>query len=266
MKTMRLSVKVTAGVLLAWVASPALSASQHDQDRCGANTPGLVIASCIRIDRTRGETGQNRAAYFEGDAAATIEMIRLDSKDPDARHGRGGKDQAKSDLGQTIAYYNAAIKLDPKDDDAYFHRALANFYAGSLPKALADLSQASKLDPKYPYYALWTEIVDKRGNLASHFSQAIAQIDMNKWPAPVIRLFLGQATPEAVLAAADDRDPKTKRGQLCEANFYVGEATLQQGAKDEATRLFRLAAADCPHEFVEGISASAELETLSGSQ
>jgi lipoprotein NlpI len=227
MATMRFFVTVvSAGLLAAAVASPALA------------DPG----------------------------AGTIEMVRLDSKDPDAHRSGGAKEQPKSDLSQVITYYNAAIKHDPKDDDAYFHRGLANFYAGALPQALADVSQASKLDPEYPYYALWIDILDKRAKAASRLPQAISQINMNKWPAPVIRLFLGQTTPAAVLAAADDPDAKTKRGQVCEANFYLGELALQQGAREDATRLFRLAAADCPREFVEGHSAESELEALAGSR
>jgi lipoprotein NlpI len=206
------------------------------------------------------------ASPHEGDRERVIsdyiEMIRLDTKDSDAPLNRGAKDQAKSDLDQVIVYYNAAIRLDPKDDDAYFHRGLANFYDGFLRLALADLSQASKLDPEYAYYALWLDILGKRGNVASRLPQAISQINMTKWPAPVIRLFLGQTTPAAVFAAADDPDANTKKGQLCETNFYLGELALQQGAKEKAARLFRLAAADCPREFVEGPAASAELKML----
>jgi lipoprotein NlpI len=243
MDTMCLSAKVFAGFLLIAAASPALAASAAPAD------PGAVNDRVI---------SNNISDY--------IQMVRLDAKDPDARRGHGTKDQAKSDLNQIIAYYNAAIKLDPNDDDAYFHRALANFYAGSIPKALADLNQASTIDPEYAYYALWIDIIDKRGNLPSQFGQAISKVDMNKWPAPVIHLFLGETTSAAVLAAADDPDAKTRRGQLCEANFYVGVVSLQQGAKDEAERLFRLSAADCPREFVEGPSATAELQALAGSR
>jgi lipoprotein NlpI len=195
-----------------------------------------------------------------------IQTVRLDAKDPDARHNRGTKDQTKSALNQIIVYYNAAIKRDPKDDDAYFHRGIANFYAGALPQALADLGQASKLDPTYAYYALWIDIVDKRGHAESGLTQAIAHVDMTKWPAPVIRMFLGETTPAAVLAAADDPDANTKRGQICEANFYSGELALQQGAKDEAARLFHLAAADCPRGFAEGPAAVSEIEALAGSR
>jgi lipoprotein NlpI len=240
MVTMRFSATVIAAGLLLAVARPALAAGQQNLDNP------------------------------EGDAASTIadyiETVRLDPKGPDAHHNLGAKDQAKSDLYQIIVYYNAAIKHDPKDDDAYFHRGVANFYAGALPQALADLRQASKLDPAYAYYALWIDIVDKRSNAASRLPQAISHINMTKWPAPVIRLFLGQTTPAAVLAAADDSEANKKRGQVCEANFYSGELALQQGAKEEAARLFRLAAADCPREFVEGHSASAELEALGGSR
>jgi lipoprotein NlpI len=241
MATMRFSATVITAALVA-AASPALAAARDDN--------------------------ASIAFYAEGafGFANHIETIRLDTKDPDARHNRGAKDQAKSDLNQIIVYYDAAIKHDPKDDDAYFHRGLAKFYAGALPQALADLSQASKLDPQYAYYALWIDIIDKRGNRASGLPQALSKIDMTKWPAPVIRLFLGRTTPAAVLAAADDPDADTKRGQVCEANFYSGELALQQGAKEEAARLFRLAAAGCPHEFVEGPSANAELEALGMSQ
>ena len=189
------------------------------------------------------------------------ELARLDTKDPGARQPTA-KQRSKSDLEQIIGYYNAAIKADPNDDDAYFHRGLANFYAGAVPQALADLARASKLDPQYAYYPLWTDIIEKRNSRASHLAEAAAQIDMNKWPAPVIYMFLGETTPEAMLAAADDADPKIKRGQTCEANFYSGQLALQEGAREEAVRRFRLAATDCTHEFVEGGAAKSELAAL----
>jgi hypothetical protein len=35
-----------------------------------------------------------------------------------------------------------------------------------------------------------------------------------------------------------------------------------KGAKDEATRLFRLASSDCPRDFTEWHAANAELKAL----
>ena len=197
--------------------------------------------------------------------ADDVELIRLEPKGLHVYRNRGVAHPARGDLGRSIARYSKIIMLDPKDDDAYFRRGIANFYAGSLPKALADISQASELDPKYAYYALWRDLIARRSNLASQLARAAAHFDMTKWPAPVVRLFLGQTTPAAVLAAANDPDGSTKKEQVCEANFYTGELALQRGAKEEAARLFRLAAADCPHDIVEGPAAYAELMALGAS-
>jgi lipoprotein NlpI len=240
MATMRLSATVIATVLLA--GSAALAAARPDGSGIAAEGDGAFAA-------------RTRAGY--------IQMARLDTKGPDVRNSRdSNKELSKSDLNQVIGYYNAAIKHDPKDDDAYFHRGVAKYFAGALPQAMADLTQASKIDPTYAYYALWIDILDKRSNAASRLAKAITHLDMTKWPAPVIQMFLGETTPQAVLAAADDSDATTKTAQLCEANFYIGELALQRGDKAEATRVLKLAAASCPHDFVEGPSANAELETL----
>jgi lipoprotein NlpI len=93
-------------------------------------------------------------------------------------------------------------------------------------------------------------------------SQAIAQIDMTAWPAPVIQLFLGQLTPAAMLAAVDDPDANKKKGQLCDANSTAANWRCGQGATDEAARLFRLAAADCPKVFRAWSAANQELKVL----
>jgi hypothetical protein len=68
--------------------------------------------------------------------------------------------------------------------------------------------------------------------------------------------------PRPCLRAADAPNADTKKGQVCEANFYSAQLALQQGAKMEATLLFRLAAADCPKDFVELPAANTELKAL----
>ncbi len=225
----------------------------------------LVTGPALATDKRDRDNTHSHAVHAKGNFANIADytqMARLDAKERDAERSRDPKGQTKSDLYQIIVYYNNVIKRDPKDDDAYFHRGLAKFYAGDLPASMADFSRASKLDPGYAYYALWIDIIDKGYNGPSSLPEATAHFDMTKWPAPVIRLFLGEMTPAAVLAAADDPDDTTRRGQVCEANFYSGELALHQGAKEEATRLFLLAAVGCAQDFVEGSSASAELAAL----
>jgi lipoprotein NlpI len=190
------------------------------------------------------------------------EAIRLDPKYALAYNNRclARNNKGESDL--ALADCNEAIRLDPKFTSAYINRGIVSLYAGLLPMALADFNQWSQLDPKNAYAALWSNIVGKRGNLPSRLAAAAKQIDMTKWPAPIVRLYLGQFTAEAVLTAADGSAANTKRGQVCEANFFTGEFMLQSGKKDEAAHLFRLAAADCPKDFGQYSAANAELKAL----
>jgi tetratricopeptide (TPR) repeat protein len=210
----------------------------------------------------RGLAWQDDKGDLDRAIADFTEAIRLDPKFAFAYNNRGVAYYLNGKYDRAIADFTEAIRLDPTNAFAYRGRGLAYLYSGTPAKALADVRQASELDQKDAYNALWVDIVGERNNVPSGLSQAISKIDMTAWPAPVIRLFLGQMTPAAVLAAADDADPIKIKGQVCEANFYSGEFALRQGAKDEAARLFRLAASDCPKNFDERGTAGAELKAL----
>jgi lipoprotein NlpI len=229
------------------VAGSALvsQAIADDSAACEKASGDEAIAACTRVIQNRRTSTQSRATSY---------------------HNRGLAYAAKGDHDRAIADYSEAIRLVPKDADAHFDRGLAYLNSGDPAKALADVGRASELDPRDAYHALWVEIIGHRNNVASRLPRAIAKIDMKAWPAPVIRLFLGQMTPAAVLAAADDPDARKKTNQVCEANFYSGEYALRADAKDEATRLFRLAASDCPRGFIEWSAANAELKALGVAQ
>src|SRR6266700_1986452 len=223
------------------VANPVPAASQRGSDECTTGDPDRRIEACTRIIRGRGASAKNRALAYSR---------------------RGNAYREKGDHDRALADYNKAIRLDRKDADAYIDRGLAYLFSGSLAGAEADLRQAHELAPQDAYAVLWLDIAERRKNVPRHLEQAIPQLDMSAWPAPVIRLFLDQATSAGVLAAANDSDPKTKQRQVCEANFYGGELALLRGEREEAARLFRLAASDCPRGSTEWSGASAELRAL----
>ncbi len=222
----------------------------------------------IQIDPkdTRAYTVRGVAWAGKGDLDRAIadydQAIRLDPKNAAVYDNRGIAWAAKGDPERAVADYDQSIRLAPKNASWYFHRGLSHLYAGVLPTALDDLNQASELNPRHPYAALWLDILNKRSNLPSRLAEAATQINTTWWPAPVIRLYLGQLTPEGLLAAADVADPRAKQARVCEANFYTGELALQQGNADEAKRLFALAAADCPKDFDAYTGAAAELKVL----
>ena len=209
----------------------------------------------------RGNAFQSKGDYDKAIADYTV-AIKLDPKNAISYFNRGNTYRSDGKYGLAVADFSAAIKLAPKFVDAFFYRGVANMYAGALPKALADFEKATTLNPKDPYAALWLDIVTMRSKLPSRLAKQAAHLDMTKWPAPVVRLFLHKVKAPSVLADAMDSNPETKKGQVCEANFYTGELLLQQGAKNEAARLFSFAAADCPHSFNEWFAAKAELKAL----
>jgi lipoprotein NlpI len=73
---------------------------------------------------------------------------------------------------------------------------------------------------------------------------------------------LGEITHAQAIEAAEHKEPQIKKGQVCEANFYGGELALLKGTKQEAVRLFKVAANECPRSFLEWSAAKAELKAL----
>jgi tetratricopeptide (TPR) repeat protein len=210
---------------------------------------------------TRGE-----AYLFKQDFDRAIadysEALRLDPKYVNMYNDRGVAYARKGDKERAIADYSEAIRLDPKYTTAYSNRGLVKLYAGALPQALADLDRAAALAPKSAYAALWLDIAGQRNNVPSRLPQAISSIDLAEWPAPVIRMFLGQMTPAAVLAAADIPGAMKKKDQLCDAYFFSGEWALRQGTKDEAARLLKLAVSGCSPTSSASGAANEELKAL----
>ena len=216
---------------------------------------------------------QAPAHYLRGDALLRngeldraiddfTEAIRLDRNYARAYLNRGLARLAKGEYIHAAADFSDVIRLDPKDAAAFYNRGRARLYGGSATQALMDLQQAGELDSANAYHALWIEIASRRANAPSQLRQALATIDKNHWPAPVVLMFLGQTTPIAVLTAAIDGKAARQKEQVCEANFFIGHWALRQGNKKEAVRLFRVAASECPSGVAEGSAARAELQLI----
>lgn len=253
---------------------------------------GKLVAAYVGRSYAYDEKGDDDHALADANKA-----IRLDPKSVDGYNMRGAAYAHKGDIEHALADYSEAIRVDPKEADnvynskglaymekgdfaradtafseavkinpqaliAYYNKGRAHLFAGALPDAIADFKQALTIAPGYAYTSLWLDIAEARSKVPSTLPQAIAKLNMTAWPAPIIKLFLGQMAPAAVLAAADDPNAAKKTAHVCEANFYSGEWALRQGAKDDAVRLFRLAARGCPKPFIEANAAGLELKAL----
>ena len=238
---MPIAMRLLGSLLLVAVVLPATAgadpASEQPWKDCAQRADvDLRIVGCTRVLADEDEEPADRAVAF---------------------NNRGNAHTARGDYTRAIADYTASAKLDPEYVWAYANRGRAHLFTGSLAKARADFQEAAKLDPASPYLALWLDVADRRSKAPSGLGEAVAQFDMAKWPAPILRLYMGETTSEQALAAANGSPD-----QVCEANFYSGELALAQGNKGEALRLFRAAVSGCATGLIEGMGAKAELRAL----
>ncbi|MGJ5228983.1 hypothetical protein ACQR16_00620 [Bradyrhizobium oligotrophicum] len=147
---------------------------------------------------------------------------------------------------------------------AQAHRALgiASFQAGLLEQSQEEFRRLGEMDPRNADAALWLDLARRRAGLSSELADRAKRLDMSKWPAPIVRLFLGQETTEAVLAAADRGSPAMRRTRRCEASFFAGELMLDRGRETDAMRLIDRALAECAWTSRERPVAEAEARVL----
>jgi lipoprotein NlpI len=211
-------------------------------------------------------SGRGAAYLLKGDfddAVADFDQAtKLDPRYANAYHNRGIARRVLGEFGQAIADFDRAIAIDPKYALAYYERGVTYFDQGALVRALADLKQSSLLNPKRIDTALWLYLVERQNNVPTDLAQSAKLFDGQGWPTPVIRLFLGKASPAEILQIARTTGPENKEGQICEAEFYVGEFDLLNGAKEDAGRLLRLAAENCPQIYEVRRAAEAEIKAL----
>lgn len=180
--------------------------------------------------------------------------------------GRGVAFLAQGDPDRAIKDFSQAIRLDPKYEAAYINRGRAFYFNGSIAKAQADFKQANELDPKNVYTALWLDLAERSNNLPSRLTQYAEHIDMSSWPAPLVRFFLGELT-WSKLSSAVERDATlaSSQKQICDADFYGGELALLQNSRDEALRLFRLAAQNCKEFVADWAAVNGQMTILGAS-
>ncbi|MGB6535648.1 MAG: tetratricopeptide repeat protein [Xanthobacteraceae bacterium] len=246
--------------------------------------------------------GEGRIAYRRQDFAGAVKdftgAIGLDSSFAQAYEARGDAYRRQNDDPHAIADYGAAIKLESDYAAAFFGRGEAYFDQKNYNSAALDLMHAINLEPdnadyywdlgfahlygnkpgsaaddiaqatqrsSYSYVAIWLHIARMRAgeNDTSEFAGNTQKMDHSQWPWPVVALFLGTMTPDAVAAAAQSaNDTTTRSGQVCEADFYTGIYQAASGNKSAAQPLLQAAAAACPADYLERKMAPLELTRL----
>lgn len=261
-----------------------------------------AIGSGQLAERSLSVTYFNRGNAFlqKGDVDKAIAdydtSIKLEPQYAPAFRNRAGAWFAKGEIDRSIADLDSAIARDPRSAASFYNRGRLLLLKGDFNHATSDLDAALRLNPEFlpsygtrgrarfyrdqysdavfdlmrywegqkdPFIILWVSLAKARmgQDSSSELDQAAAMLKTSDWPMPVIDLYRGKLDAQAVLAAAK-ADPKSQRGRICEAQFYIAEQLLTQGRKSEAESLFKAATEGCPRSFVEYEGALAELAKL----
>jgi lipoprotein NlpI len=216
-------------------------------------------APYIGRGNVRGMQGDDDAAIADFDAA-----IKLNPKDLEAYLNRGTAQAQKGDLAGAVATFDTILRQWPDDVPVYANRGFTRFAAGDFAGAAADLEHASQGTPANLYVPLWRYL--SRARLGekdtAELERSLKSVDRTAWPAPVLDLFLGQAKPDAVRAAAAEGDAAGRADRDCEASFYLGEFALLDGRREDALGLLRQAGDQCPAGFTERAAARGEAARL----
>jgi len=148
-----------------------------------------------------------------------------------------------------------ALALLPERASGSSGIGIANWIVGQLDDAEKNFSDAiDKKDGHAIYAWLWYALTEVRLG-KSVPRRALPDFDLKTWPGPIASFFLGNTTQDVVFAAAAQGQANAIDGQVCEANFYVGEWLLQHHNQAGAKPLITKAASDCPTEFIEWMPA-----------
>jgi len=202
---------------------------------------------------------KGRAQLVQGDSdgaiAAFEQAIRLDAKFAFAYQNLADVLKEKGEYARAAQSYDRAIELGIKDLSVFASRGLMRFYLGDFRKAAADFTESYRGNADaYSLLLLYLSLTRAGDNAKDALTRGLSQLSSRDWPYPVLELFLGQKSLEAVRGAAVNSD------QRCELQYYAGEWYLLQQEHDPARTALQAAVDSCPKDFVEFRAAAAELK------
>ena len=220
--------------------------------------PNLDI---VHVGLGRALLGQGRHVEAITEYRRAVELNQTSASD----HGSlayglrvgGVTDEAFSEVRE-------AIRLDPAARNAQTTLAVMLLDEGKAGEAIQILQDSIKSNPGYAYQVLRLHLarLSMQQDDRTELNANAERVDQTAWPAPILHYYLGRTNKDAVYGAVASGSDYARRGQKCEADYYLGVLASRQGKTEDALSLLGTAASDCPPNFYEAASAAIELRAL----
>jgi carboxyl-terminal processing protease len=185
---------------------------------------------------------RGQAALMMGDLdPALADFDHAIALDPNALEAHSLRILGRLESGDAAGAADAADQVQQVEPTFWSVTAIAAYYlGGKLPEAQAMAERVMQDAPTDAQSWIWQSLVlraqGKDGEAADLLQSSNDAIGNRDWPVPVIEWMQGKRTPERLLAAAKVGDPATSLRQICEADFYLGEAAYANGDRAGAQK------------------------------
>ena len=230
----------------------------HDFDKAISQDSSFASALHQRALAHQGSRDYRQALKDFDNALALEPLNALTLRDRAIAHRDAGNyDQAVDDYAEAMRLGFSAVDPHPMADLLFFQ--------GRFLQSAQTLQQVVRSRPDNRHAALWRYLAlgkanDDRGAARELAEQSARATTDKRWPAAVFEYYLGKIDESSLYAAAATAEESDKAAQQCQANFYVAEAKLLKGAKDEAIARLLTAKNQCPPNTPFFHGANAELK------
>jgi len=193
------------------------------------------------------------------------EALRRNPRHLNALYNRGNAYTRKGEYARAIADFDRVLQLQPKHANAYSGRGIVRFFQGEFSAAVPDFSEALRYAPTNLYGVLLLYIAQARAGDHGRdvLARAARELDLVKWPGPIVSMYLGKVPEQVVLDSTPATDIASSRQRRCEAYFYIAQRLLVQQQRAAAVRMFEKAVATNASVLFEHEAAQVELKRLS---
>jgi lipoprotein NlpI/V8-like Glu-specific endopeptidase len=193
--------------------------------------------------------------------------IKLNARDAEAWNGRALVWLAEGRTSEALSDFNRAIELMPQSGSYHANRATARLINGDAKRAVEDFRRAVQLEPGEPFVQLLLFVAQARAGDLEGAKTALARhadsINAGNWPRPIVDLFLGRGSVEAVERAAKvAAQKKDIAGQRFDADFYIGQWALLTGDEEAAASRLKSVYDSRLREYLEFDIARSDLDNL----